>query len=87
MTDKIPIMSVRLTRGRYIFDSLPRLSDVRITVVTTFGKVLCYYFVEVSAWHHTRKLPYWCGGCQSSEIKKQNHIYSLNPDIRFHYPV
>lgn len=62
MTDKInkPITTVQLTRGRDIINSLPRLSDVCITVIPTSGKVLCYYFVEVSTWHHTRELPYWC---------------------------
>lgn len=62
MTDRInkPIVTGRLTSGRDIFNSIPRLSDACITVISTFGKVLCYYFVEVSTWHHTRELPYWC---------------------------
>lgn len=37
----------------------------------TFGKVLCYYFIEVSTWHHTRELPYWCGGCQSTKTEEE----------------
>lgn len=65
------------TSGRDIINSLPRLSDVCITVLSTCGKVLCYYFVEVSTWHHTRKLPYWCGGCQSSEIQEEAKLFLL----------
>lgn len=73
MTDNTnqPIRTARLTSGRDIVNSLPRLSDVCVTFIATSGKVLCYYFVKVSTWHHTRELPYWCGGCQSSEIQRR----------------
>lgn len=54
------IMTFILTGGGDIIDSLPGLSDVYVTVGPTFGKVLCYYFIEVPAWHHTRELPYRC---------------------------
>lgn len=37
----------------------------------TSGKVLRYYFIEVPTWHHTRELPYWCGGCQSTETEEE----------------
>lgn len=54
------IMTFTLTGGGDIIDSLPGLSDVYVAVGPTFGKVPCYCFIEVPAWHHTRELPYRC---------------------------
>lgn len=52
------IMTFTLTGGGDIINSLPGLSDVYVAVGPTFGKVLCYCFIEVPTWHHARELPY-----------------------------
>lgn len=68
-------MMFGLTGGGDVIYSLPGAADVCGAVMATFGKILCYYFVEISTPHHPGELPYRCRGCQSSETQEST-VYS-----------